>query len=132
MKVLNHMFLGAAFAVAAMSIHAETKTYTLGTSNCSRFIVDCYAVPVTNGTTKTTAWNEAHRQGALGCMHRFEHDVHGKLGLIFTQREEIQGDAHPASEGRIQLPGQIIGLRILAKRRGKILLRRSELLPTAG
>jgi hypothetical protein len=56
MKVLQPLFLGAAFAVAAISIHAQTTTYTLGGTSCHTFIVDCYAVPVTNGTTRTTAW----------------------------------------------------------------------------
>ena len=58
MKVLNHMFLGAAFAVAAMSIHAQTtQTLTIGTSRCSPGQpVDCWGVPVTNGTQRGTVW----------------------------------------------------------------------------
>lgn len=56
MKVLQHLFLGAAFAVAAISIHAQTTTYALGNTGCSIYIVDCYAVPVTNGAVSTTAW----------------------------------------------------------------------------
>lgn len=56
MKVLQHLFLGAAFAVAAISIHAQTTTYAFGNSGCSIYIVDCDGVPLNSATTNTTAF----------------------------------------------------------------------------
>jgi hypothetical protein len=57
MKVLNHVFLGAAIAVAAISIHAQTTTrFALGQAFCSHGGVYCYGVPITNGTQHGSIW----------------------------------------------------------------------------
>jgi hypothetical protein len=58
MKVLKHVFLGTAFAVAAISIHAQTTTrFALGQAFCSHGGgVNCYGVPITNDTQHGSIW----------------------------------------------------------------------------
>lgn len=58
MNVFHHVFLGAATAVAAMSIHVQPpQTWAIGTSRCSPGQpVSCWGVPVTNGTQRGTVW----------------------------------------------------------------------------
>ena len=57
MKVLNHVFFGAAIAVAAISIHAQTTTrWALGQAFCEHGGVYCFGVPITNGTQHASIW----------------------------------------------------------------------------
>ena len=57
MRVLQHLFLGAAFAVAAISIHAQNTTrWALGQAFCSHGGVNCFVVPITNGTHHASIW----------------------------------------------------------------------------
>ena len=57
MKVLQHLFLGAAFAVAAISIHAQTTTrWALGQAFCEHGSVYCYGIPITSGTQHASIW----------------------------------------------------------------------------
>lgn len=57
------LILAAVLAPASLASQAQTPTvYTIGVSGCgvgSTTWIDCYAMPVTHGTTTTTMWIEA-------------------------------------------------------------------------